>query len=279
MSVKDGPLKVALGMVQSREGWKSVSPSNVPYLLKEVGILTIYAHVFGGDLVLLLPSEGEVVLEVLEDADVRVRCVGVPLCAWNVALFEQIANEMGSLLGLDDMSRNRLSFEFCRMRIITTIKSRLDRELIVAIDEKEFIIGEVERGRMIVSDSLVSSEDLLENIVAWISNSLEKEWRMKEVVDDGAGLGALEERDEVNGINEGCLPKLEILNPHLLGLIEAARDHLGEKDFLAIQSLHVRSVSLNLITNDEVVGGSMCDGFADGMNKIDLFLVGEGHVY
>ncbi|CAL0315589.1 unnamed protein product [Lupinus luteus] len=131
--------------------------------------------------------------------DVWVRCVGVPLCAWNAVMFERIAKKVGSLLELEDISKARPSFEFCRLRVRTSVVSRLDRKIDVLIDGKEFSIGVweewedvaglkggqgAETGKTWVSDT---SESLPENVAAWISGSLEKEWRSEVGEEEGGG--------------------------------------------------------------------------------------------
>ncbi|CAL0299872.1 unnamed protein product [Lupinus luteus] len=109
--------------------------------------------------------------------------------------------EVGSLHELEDMSKTRPSFEFCRMGFRTSSVSRVYIYLVVTIDGKVFNIGVweeweglvgstggqgIEKGSSWISDS-VSYEALPENVTTWIADSLEKEWKSEEGEEDGGG--------------------------------------------------------------------------------------------
>ncbi|CAL0311080.1 unnamed protein product [Lupinus luteus] len=142
---------------------ETVDARLVSGLLKNEGFLTVVAHPIGGDLVLISPSEGEDLNEVLKDAkdwisaifvsfqpwskellagyrDVWLHCSGIPLHAWNEKFFVQLAKVFGSLRSVDEASRLKLSFENCRLLVRTQRNSHINQSVVVMIDGQNFLI-------------------------------------------------------------------------------------------------------------------------------------------
>ncbi|CAL0312200.1 unnamed protein product [Lupinus luteus] len=138
-------------------------------------------------------------------------------------------------------------------------------ELVVTIDGKQFNIGVweewegvaglkggqgVEKCSSGVSES-VSSEALPKNVTAWISDSLEKEWR-SEVGDEVGGGGSREnvEREGEYEFNERWFPKLDNLNSYLSGVNVTVGDHGGE-EISASPRISLDGGSKPFMVNDE----------------------------
>ncbi|CAL0324595.1 unnamed protein product [Lupinus luteus] len=157
---------------------ETVDARLVSGLLKAEGLLTVSAHPIGGDLVLISPSEGDDLNEVLKDAkdwisaifvsfqpwsldlvveyrDVWLHCTGIPLQAWSEKFFHQLGNVFGSLQLVDDETRLKTSFEHCRLLIRTRCPSRINQSLVVLVDGKKFsinvweVLGSDEFGRIL----------------------------------------------------------------------------------------------------------------------------------
>ncbi|CAL0310742.1 unnamed protein product [Lupinus luteus] len=184
---------------------ESVDPVLLAGILKIEGFLTVEAQPLGGDLVLISLYEGEDLETFLIHAkqwisavfsfffpwseelvvgfrDVWLRCYGLPLHAWNVALFEKLANHFGSLLPMEFDSALKLSFGPCWLRVRTNCCRVIDQTLVVRVDGKDFSVhvkevvsrevGPVEQHRYRLPSVVKQLDDEYDsdNSLGWLSD-------------------------------------------------------------------------------------------------------------
>lgn len=131
------------------------------------GIRTIKVTPMGGNLVLLKGSDmGEIpaIIEALSDivqrwfSDIRpwspsyvgssrltwIKCLGVPLHAWNEKFFSDITVSLGKFCMVDDSTANKARLDFGRILIKTSIPETINRVITIQVDDQIFKIRLIE---------------------------------------------------------------------------------------------------------------------------------------
>ncbi|KAK7255912.1 hypothetical protein RIF29_29340 [Crotalaria pallida] len=141
--------------------------------MQEEGITTIKTLHMGGDLMLLMPLEGEEIMEILKDTEevfsnwfvyikpweendiagyriTWLNCGGIPLQAWNESFFKVLTSKFGSFLKTDNETRDRSRIDIARIQIKTSAQGFINTVLRIMINGKIF-------GIRIMEESLVQS--------------------------------------------------------------------------------------------------------------------------
>lgn len=143
----------------------------IPFLLEKNlhlnGILTVKVTPMGGNLVLLKATDKEEIPSLIKDVgdmleqwflDIRpwsptdtgtnrntwIRCLGIPLHAWNEQFFKLITASLGKFCSLDNSTSKRHRFDFGRVLIKTSIQESINRALKVMIKGQIFSIRLIE---------------------------------------------------------------------------------------------------------------------------------------
>ncbi|CAL0305242.1 unnamed protein product [Lupinus luteus] len=131
--------------------------------------------------------------------DVWIHCSGVPVHAWCSKMFELIANEVGTLVVVNEASLSKEKFETCRLRIRTSSKVHIEKVVAVLVDDLKFEVAVWEEFSGVFTPSLFlkdveagghgSSEDedeFSEFLSEWVSDSLDSVSSPKETGMDGS---------------------------------------------------------------------------------------------
>ncbi|KAK7275434.1 hypothetical protein RIF29_16551 [Crotalaria pallida] len=182
--------------------------------MQEEGITTIKTLHMGGDLMLLMPLEGEEIMEILKDTEeffsnwfvyikpweendiagyhiTWLNCGGIPLQAWNESFFKVLTSKFGSFIKTDNETRDRSKIDIARIQIKTLAQGYINTVMRIMINE----------------DSLKNCYKDIEDdfSIEWVPDSLEDQGSP-----NGVGRGQEEEDEQterilqlINAVNHG----------------------------------------------------------------------------
>ncbi|XP_058774259.1 uncharacterized protein LOC131648526 [Vicia villosa] len=139
------------------------SAYNIQTQFEMEGFFTIKATPMGGSLVLLEETEGGVIADLIGDGDKWWKCwfkdisiwkedmvdtskvvwisiFGVPVVAWSVDFFKQLAERFGSFICLDAQTENEDSYDIARIMISVEREVSIPERVVVNIDGNDFTL-------------------------------------------------------------------------------------------------------------------------------------------